>query len=82
MRTLVYFEVNKHNGYIIFYPYPDIGYRTPRRPTEAGRTPCESPASRPALLLVAWESYMTPSRPTYTKIPPQIGGNSYVLIEK
>ncbi len=36
-----------------------------------------------ALLLVAWESSMTPSRPDYTKKTPlQKGGSSYFLIVK
>jgi hypothetical protein len=34
-----------------------------------------------ALLLVAWEIYMTPSRPEDTKMPPETGGGSYFLIE-
>ncbi len=35
-----------------------------------------------ALLLVAWESYVTPSQPEYTKRPSRTGGSSYFLIEK
>jgi hypothetical protein len=35
-----------------------------------------------ALLLVALESYMTPSRQEYIKTPTQTGGSSYFLIEK
>ncbi len=34
-----------------------------------------------ALVLVAWESYMTPSWPEYTKTPPQRGLYAYFLIE-
>jgi hypothetical protein len=34
------------------------------------------------LLLVAWQSYMTPSRPEWTKIPPETGGCSYFFIKK
>jgi hypothetical protein len=34
------------------------------------------------LLLVVWESYMTPNWPEYTKTPPQTSGCSYLLIEK
>ncbi len=34
-----------------------------------------------ALLLVTWESYMTPSWPEYTKTPLLAGGSSYFLIE-
>jgi hypothetical protein len=32
--------------------------------------------------LVAWESFMTPSCPEYTKTPTQTGGIPYILIEK
>jgi hypothetical protein len=41
------------------------------------RTPFPS-----TLLLVVWESYMTPNRPEYTKTPPQTSGCSFLLIEK
>jgi hypothetical protein len=34
------------------------------------------------LLLAVEESYMTPNRPKYTKIPPESDGSSYFLIEK
>jgi hypothetical protein len=35
-----------------------------------------------ALLLVAWESYMTRTQPEHSKTPPQTNGSSYFLIEK
>jgi hypothetical protein len=35
-----------------------------------------------ALLLVAWESYMTPSQQENTKTLPKNGRSSYLLIEK
>jgi hypothetical protein len=48
-----------------------------------GRLLVGAPPLPPAsLLLVVWESYMTPSRPEYTKMPPKIGRSSYFLIEK
>jgi hypothetical protein len=47
-----------------------------------GRLPVRAPLPSAALLLVAWESYMTPSHPEYTKTPPQTGGSFYFLIEK
>ncbi len=49
---------------------------------EAERTLCEIPLPPAALLLVAWESYMTPSWPEYTKKIPKTGGSTYFLIEK
>jgi hypothetical protein len=39
-------------------------------------------APLPASLLLPRESYMTPSRPKYTKIQPNKGGSSYFLSEK
>jgi hypothetical protein len=47
-----------------------------------GGLPARTPKPPVALLLVAWESYMTPSRPGYTKSSPQTGGCSYYFIEK
>jgi hypothetical protein len=44
--------------------------------------PARSPTPCSALLLVSWESYMTPSWPKFTKIPPETSGYSYFLIDK
>jgi hypothetical protein len=46
------------------------------------RLPVRTSLSLATLLLVAWESYMTPSRPKSTKTPPYTGGSFYFLIEK
>jgi hypothetical protein len=54
---------------------------TPRRTMEQRGLVVRAP-SPSSHLLVVWESYLTPSQPRYTKIPPQTGGNSYFLIEK
>jgi hypothetical protein len=47
-----------------------------------GRLPVRAPLPHAALLFFAWESYITPSRPKYTKIPPQTGGISHFFFEK
>jgi hypothetical protein len=41
-----------------------------------------APVPPAALLLVAWELYMTPSRSEYTKRSPQTGGSSYFYLLK
>jgi hypothetical protein len=46
------------------------------------RLPVRTSLHPTAVLLVARESYLTPSRPEYTKTPPQTGGSLYFLIEK
>ncbi len=45
-------------------------------------TTYESPPSPATLLLVSWESYITPSQAECTQTPPQTGEISYDLIEK
>jgi hypothetical protein len=50
--------------------------------SKAGRLPARTPTPSGKLLLVAWESYMTPCWPECTKIPPETGGYSNFLIEK
>jgi hypothetical protein len=54
--------------------------RLPSDHYEAGRTFFESPPN--SLRLVSWKSYKPPSWLDYTKTPLQIGGCSYLLIEK
>jgi hypothetical protein len=46
-----------------------------------GGLPVKAP-SPGALILVAWESYITPSWPECTKTPTSTGGSTYILIEK
>jgi hypothetical protein len=48
--------------------------------TKQGRLPAIAPTPSGALLLLAWESYRTHSRPECTKILPETGGCSYFLI--
>ncbi len=55
---------------------------TPSDQKEAGTTPCQNPLHPAALLLIAWESFMTPSWLEYTKTPPQTGGGFHFLIKK
>jgi hypothetical protein len=47
-----------------------------------GGLPLRASLPPDAFLLVGWESYMTPSWPEYSKIPPQTGGSFYFLIKK
>jgi hypothetical protein len=44
--------------------------------------PTRTPTPSGALLLIAWDSYMTLSQPEYTKVPPDTSGYSYFLREK
>jgi hypothetical protein len=57
-------------------------YVTPRRPTGSREGFCENPPFPAALLLAAWESFMTPSQLKNIKIPPKKGGSSYCFIKK
>jgi hypothetical protein len=47
-----------------------------------GGLPARTLTPSSALLLVFWESYITPSQLEYTKMPPETGVFSYFLIEK
>jgi hypothetical protein len=55
---------------------------TPRRPIGSLDDSLPKPLLPCALLLIAWESDMTPMWPEYTKTPPQTDGYSYFFIEK
>jgi hypothetical protein len=55
---------------------------TARRPIGSREDSLRTPIHSDELLWVGWESYMTPSRAEWTKIPPETGGCSYFLTEK
>ncbi len=49
----------------------EIIYDSQSTNTKQGGLPVRAPLTRAALQLVAWESYMIPSQPQYTKTPPK-----------
>jgi hypothetical protein len=59
-----------------------ITYDSQTTNRKQGGLPARTHTTSGALLLVAWESYMTPTQPEYKKIPPETGLCCYFLIEK